>query len=50
MALIVDHVPGAAPPRSACTFACRKVLLHNFPLFIGHVTWIHDESLRKFSL
>lgn len=26
-------------------FACRKVLLHNLPPLIGHVTWIHDDSL-----
>ena len=43
----VDHVPGAVHPGSACTFACWKVLLLNFPLFIGHVTWIHDESLLQ---
>ena len=35
----------AAHPGSACTFACREVLLHNFPLFVAHVTWIHDDRL-----
>ena len=43
----IDHVPGAAHPGPTCMFACRKVLLHDLPLFIGHVTWIHDESLLQ---
>ena len=43
----VDHVPSAAHPGAACTFACRKVRLHDLPLFIGHVTWIHDGGLPQ---
>ena len=44
----VDHVSGAAAhPGPACTFACRKVLWHDLPLFVGHVTWLHDKSLPQ---